>query len=191
MPWIASDGSLYYVRNERLGQAKWNIVRAEAETILSRLGEFNSDGVLDIEDLRSLSTAIQAGSTDLQFDMDLNGLVDFADRQHWVTEIKKTWIGDANLDGEFNSSDLIISLAAGAYETAVAASWASGDFDGDGDFTSGDLVFALADGGYEAGPRTAVSTVPEPVSLLLLVAGSIGIAIRRRHVSHQAVGRPF
>lgn len=31
MPWIAADGSLDYVRNERLGQAKWNIVRAETE----------------------------------------------------------------------------------------------------------------------------------------------------------------
>ena len=47
-----------------------------------------------------------------------------------------TYFGDANLDGEFNSSDLVISLAAGTYEQDVDAGWLSGDFDGTGRFDS-------------------------------------------------------
>ena len=42
-----------------------------------------------------------------------------------------TWAGDANLDGEFNSSDMIVVFQAGLYETGAAALWANGDFDVD------------------------------------------------------------
>ncbi|MCA9216792.1 MAG: PD40 domain-containing protein, partial [Planctomycetales bacterium] len=87
MPRIAADGSLFYVRNARLGQAEWKIVRAEAVSLSIQPGDFNSNGILDIEDLTALSTAIQAGSTDQQFDVDQNGLIERADRQYWVTEI--------------------------------------------------------------------------------------------------------
>ena len=80
------------------------------------------------------------------------------DHRHWVKELKHTYLGDANLDGEFNSTDLVDVLAAGEYEDniAVNSSWAEGDWNTDGEFTSADLVDALADGGYEFGPRVAL-----------------------------------
>ena len=59
-------------------------------------------------------------------------------------------LGDANRDGIFNSSDLVLVLAAGEYEDGIAgnSTWEEGDWDGDGDFTSNDLVAALQAGSY-------------------------------------------
>ncbi len=51
------------------------------------------------------------------FDVNQDGIVDELDLSDWVTTIKHTWFGDANLDGEFNSGDLVQVLAAGKYET--------------------------------------------------------------------------
>jgi hypothetical protein len=62
--------------------------------------------------------------------------------------------GDANRDGEFNSSDLIEVVAAGQYEDSIPGNsvWVTGDWDGDGDFTTSDLVAAMQAGDYEEGP---------------------------------------
>jgi hypothetical protein len=79
-----------------------------------------------------------------------------------IHTILNTYYGDANLDHEFASSDLVNVLASGSYEADVDAGWSTGDFNGDGRSASSDLVEALADGGYEAGPRVAVAIVPEP-----------------------------
>lgn len=58
--------------------------------------------------------------------------------------------GDVNLDGIFDSADLVALMALGEYEDEIAgnSSFLQGDFDGDGDFTSSDLVEALALGWY-------------------------------------------
>jgi hypothetical protein len=104
------------------------------------------------------------------------------DVQHWVKSVFGSWTGDADLNGEFNSSDLVQVLAAGTYEVDVASVWSSGDFNGDGRTSSSDLIAALADGGYEQGPRAAVSAVPEPASFAILMASWAVIAIRRRRV---------
>ncbi len=125
-------------------------------------GDFNNDGVLDASDIDLLTAVVIAASNDLAFDLDKNNLVDQEDRRVWVQDLRKTYYGDADLNGEFNSSDLVAVLSAGTYEADVDAQWGSGDFDGDGRSTSSDLVAALADGGYEVGPRLAVSAVPEP-----------------------------
>ena len=86
-----------------------------------------------------------------------------------MTELRDTWFGDANLDNEFNSDDMVYVFAAGRYETGESAGWAAGDWNGDRVFSSGDMVIAFADGGYELGPRTGVAAVPEPASCLLLL----------------------
>jgi hypothetical protein len=95
--------------------------------------------------------------------------LDNVDREIWVRDIRSTWFGNADLDGQFNSGDLVSVLALGQYEDQLDpnSTWISGDWNGDGDFTSSDLVVALADGGYEQGPRPAVSAVPEPRGAVL------------------------
>lgn len=69
--------------------------------------------------------------------------------------IEMACAGDANLDGHFNSSDLVAVFQAGKYETMQPATWAEGDWNGDGVFDSGDLVAAFQDGCYEDGDMYA------------------------------------
>ena len=132
-------------------------------------GDFNGDGALGIDDLNTLTAAIQDHLLDQAYDLDGSGVVDLADQQYWVTDLKHTWIGDANLDGVFDTGDLTSVFASGHYEDAIVgnSTWSTGDWNGDGDFDSGDLIAAFSDGGYEAGPRAAVAAVPEPSTLLL------------------------
>ena len=59
-------------------------------------------------------------------------------------------IGDSNLDGIFNSTDLIVVFQAGEYEDGIAnnSSWGTGDWNGDGEFDTADLVYAFQAGTY-------------------------------------------
>lgn len=148
------------------------------------MGDFNEDGTLDAADIDALTAVVIAGSNDAAFDVNGDTVVDQLDRTVWVQDLSGTWFGDSNLDGEFNSSDLVQVFAAGEYEDATAgnSTWATGDWNGDGDFTSSDLVTAFGDGGFEQGPRTAIASVPEPSSALLAMCATTLLAMlyRRR-----------
>ncbi len=116
----------------------------------------------------SLSAAVRDGLTDPVFDLNDDGQVNEQDRVFWVTDYKKTWFGDANLDGEFTTQDLLTVFQAGQYEdqTPGNSRWATGDWNGDADFDSSDLIRAFQDGGFEQGPRGSVAAVAEPSSLI-------------------------
>lgn len=145
-------------------------------------GDFDEDFVLTANDIDLLAGQLRAGSTDLKFDSNYDGQLDPSDHGAWVRHLAHTWYGDADLNGEFDSGDLIIVLASGKYETDVLAAWPSGDFNGDGRANSGDLVAALADGGYEAGRRVAVAAVPEPSSGLIVAVSFLSfLLVAGRH----------
>ena len=76
---------------------------------------------------------------DLAFDLNGDGSTNEADRTVWIDELKKTWAGDANFDGEFNSGDFVVAFTAGKYESGEMAGWAEGDWNGDMMFDSGGL----------------------------------------------------
>ena len=68
-----------------------------------------------------------------------------------MTEFFGSWIGDANLDLEFNSSDMVQVFVRGKYETGEAATFAEGDWNRDGVFDSTDFVNTFALGNYQGG----------------------------------------
>ncbi|MCA9172107.1 MAG: PEP-CTERM sorting domain-containing protein, partial [Planctomycetales bacterium] len=135
----------------------------------------------DAGDLDLLAQAQVGGDT--SFDLTGDSATNFDDRIRWVRDLKHTWIGDANLDGEFNSTDFVSAFTAGKYESGGAATWSEGDWDGDLDFDSGDFVAAFSDGGYEAGVRPSVAAVPEPASGMLAIMSLLGLARWRRRAN--------
>jgi hypothetical protein len=143
-------------------------------------GDFDGDQLLTAADIDQLTAEVRLGTNNAAFDLTNDALVNDADRTQWVSVLKNTYFGDANLDLEFNSADLVDVLASGTYEADVDANWATGDFNGDARTNSSDLVVALADGGYEAGPRAAVQAVPEPSAMVLLATGLLLVRIRRK-----------
>ena len=111
-------------------------------------------------------------------DLDDDGDVDFADRTIWVLDVEGTSFGDANLDGVFDSRDLVQLFTLGEYEDDLSenSTWESGDFNMDAEFTSKDLVLAFESGGYTAFARP----VPEPTGLCLGFAFAMTLAALRR-----------
>ncbi len=55
---------------------------------------------------------------DAIFDVNSDSIVDLEDHRVWVKDLKYTWFGDADLNGEFDSLDFVQVFAAGKYETA-------------------------------------------------------------------------
>ena len=171
--------------------------------VTSPTSDFDASDALDGNDIDWLSEEIRGGWSvrvpswlpDAMFDVNSDSLVDLEDHRIWVKDLKYTWFGDADLNGEFNSGDMVQVFAAGKYEqleleckrnhatgtcAPLYAGWAEGDWDGDGVFTSSDMVTAFVDGGYEKGPRTDAVAVPEPGGWVLLSLGLVGV-VRRRH----------
>ena len=143
-------------------------------------GDFNQNEVLDADDMDLLSKEVRDGTHRAPLDLNGDSKVDEADRVVWVKEVRRTWFGDANLDGEFESGDLVGVFTAGKYEKEVEAGWAEGDWNGDGEFTSGDFVDAFRDGGYEQGLLPAMKAVPEPTSVSMLLIGLLSVSAFRQ-----------
>lgn len=117
-------------------------------------GDFNDDGLVDASDFVLLDAAITLNSYDPWLDVTFDGRLDHEDRVHWVKNLFHSYIGDANLDGEFNSGDLIAVFQSGEYEDDLVgnSTWFTGDWNGDGEFDTSDFIAAFQDGGYEKGP---------------------------------------
>ena len=109
MPRIASDGSLYYVRDATTGVAPWEIWRAEAEEPFAPL-------------------MLQAGDADQDLDFDQLDLVRVSQAGKYLTEQAATW-GEGDWNGapggfpgsppagnnRFDQLDIVVALAAEQY----------------------------------------------------------------------------
>jgi hypothetical protein len=177
-----NDTRTYYLDNFRL---------VDPNAVVNAPGDFNGDKVLDAADIDALTAQAATFTNPAAYDLNADALVDEADIKVWVKDLFGSWIGDADLNREFTSSDLVVVLASGTYEAAVDSVWTTGDFNGDGRTNSGDLVAALADGGYELGPPPAAA-VPEPSGLFLgataaLLAFVVGVRQRGSDLQFELV----
>ena len=143
------------------------------------VGDYNGNGELDAGDLDVHAQYVL--DNNLAGDLNGDGKTDEVDRNAWITDLQKSWVGDSNFDGEFSSTDFVVVFGAAKYETDVAATYAEGDWNGDMLFNSSDFVAAFSAGGYEMGPLPpAIATVPEPSSLALFLFGILGFMNCRR-----------
>lgn len=147
------------------------------------VGDFDQDGALTDADIDLLTAAVFAGNADAVFDLNADQHLDLEDRRIWVEDLKQTYYGDANLDGEFASSDIIDVFVAGEYEDATEdnSGWSEGDWNGDLDCGTTDIIVAFQAGGYEQGPRLALQ-IPEPHALTPVMEVVVLLLWCRRHV---------
>ena len=137
---------------------------------------------MDATDINLLTDAVRGNDQNPIYDVNGDGNVDQEDRSTWVIDLKNTWFGDADLNGEFNTTDLVALFQKGEFEDDLElnSTWDSGDFNGDGEFNTTDFVTAFQGGGFEKGPRNAVQEVPEPRGLLLAALACLAMAVARR-----------
>ncbi|MCP4195070.1 MAG: hypothetical protein GY768_31100, partial [Planctomycetaceae bacterium] len=177
-PWpISADGlgaSLQRMNAAAYGDFRTSWIAAAPDPgrmmLTDLTGDLNGDGRLSADDIDALCPLLQANDTTA--DLNGDGATNDADLTFLVRNLLGSDFGDANLDGRFNSSDLVAIFSAGEYEDAVVGNsgWAEGDWNCDGDFTSTDLIVAFQAGSYSAAATLAAVDgavrLPTPESLL-------------------------
>ncbi|MCA9172072.1 MAG: trypsin-like serine protease, partial [Planctomycetales bacterium] len=156
------------------------------------LGDFNADGILTVEDLDSLTLAVIAPTIDLTYDVDGDLNLTDADRLYWVESLFGTIVGDSNLDGKFDSGDMVQVFQAGQYEDGLLANstWATGDWNGDREFDTRDFIFALQHSPFDTSSGAATlatartvahsAQVPEPSGLVIFLSAlALSLDFRR------------
>jgi hypothetical protein len=118
-------------------------------------GDFDGDQHVDGKDLDLFCQALKQSSSEADYDLNDDGQLNSDDRDVMVRDILGTNYGDADLNGVFDSGDLVHVFQFGQYEDNVPGNskWDNGDFNCDGDFDSGDLVLAFQGGAYVTDAR--------------------------------------
>lgn len=171
-PWpeVEIDHSIHRADERAFTGVNWNADEPSPGTVhyLGPIpGDLTGDGQVDIDDVNLTCSAIN-GEPVARADMNGDGEHDHEDLRFLIEGLLRTNFGDANLDGRFDSRDLVATFAAGTYETDAPATWATGDWNCDGVFTSRDLVVAMIAGGY----RSDVAAAAEPVARSTKVAST-------------------
>lgn len=119
-------------------------------------GDINRDGAVTPLDIDLVCRALIDGNQD--FELDGVGTFDENDVDFLVEQMLRTSAGDVDLNGSFNSSDLVRVFQEGLYEDHLLknAKWSSGDWNCDGEFTSADLVKAFQSGSFLAAASEVV-----------------------------------
>ena len=72
-------------------------------------GDYNENQQLDAEDLdwqAEVLTGIRPFEE--RYDENGDGQATSADRDIWLAQLRQTWVGDSNLDFEFDAADLVV-----------------------------------------------------------------------------------
>lgn len=142
--------------------------------------DLNDDQAISCADVDGLVAAISAASTDLEFDMNGDGVVDRADLNDWLTHAGAANLdspraysdGDANLDGLVDAADLS-TWTSNSFGSGGA--WCSADFNADGVTDGSDFNLWNSNRTSEA----AEHTVPEPSDWVMLASCVCGLILRR------------
>ncbi len=114
-------------------------------------GDVTGDGQVTHADVNRFCAAIHDVPTEpefARFDLHRDGQIDRADHAYLIDRILRTTAGDANLDGIFDSRDLLMVFQAGRFELGSDALWEDGDWNCDGRFDTTDLLVAFQAGKY-------------------------------------------
>lgn len=157
--------------------------------VRSPIGDFNADNILNVEDINVLMNTRNEPNLSHMRDINEDGRVDLDDLSIWIHDFKRTHFGDADLDGTFDSSDLVQVFNAAKYDAistrhfgdSISATWDAGDWNFDGRFNSSDLVVAFQDGGYQQSPTDRLVTVPEPNLFVITLLSFVGVIGRKSH----------
>ncbi|MCA9200630.1 MAG: hypothetical protein KDA87_23985, partial [Planctomycetales bacterium] len=186
IPGMSLDGAFRpaFTTHAMAGLALRDIDNLVLDYGLSLLGDFNHDGMFDVQDINRLAEAIAFGASDQNLDLTGDSAVDQQDLTAWVKDIQGTWFGDSDLSGEFDSTDLVRVFQAGKYESGETALWSEGDWNADGLFDTSDMILAFQDGGFERSMGASVRTaaVPETNSNVLAAIALLGLVLTRRRL---------
>lgn len=134
------------------------------------IGDVDGNGFIEVEDINSLLELAAEQTENLIYDLNGDGIVSLADRSHLIRNIIGSDYGDANLDGLFDSRDLVEVFQAAEYRDGLDANstWETGDWDGDREFDTSDFLLAFQTGSFEDAANAIA--VPEPrISVLFIV----------------------
>ena len=159
------------------------IVESQAPT-----PDFNSDGRLDVLDIDALVYAIANESSNSQYDLNNDNVLDLQDRDEWLAIAgDRNWtpgfvypLGDANLDTVVTVSDW--NLWNQNKFTEVAA-WSHGDFNADGFIDASDLNI------WNSHKFNANSVVPEPSIRVFLLGILLWSFTFRRSLAWEATSK--
>ena len=117
------------------GNLRLDVWRVGAEVIDlpeprdSVIGDFTDDRTINVDDITRLCQEINVPRRSLDFDMNNDNRVDRGDLDTLVHDLLETSYGDANLDGQFDSDDIVNMFIAGRYLTTSRdpTTWDQGD----------------------------------------------------------------
>ena len=173
---LDGDGDPIYDAWVTLGSGGFDL---EAVGVLNQRPDFDGDGDVDDGDLDLLCAAVRAGSDDLQYDFDNDGDVDEDDLAAMAGQAVETVVGvgtalgDANLDGVVNATDLAVMQV---HFGLSPKGWGHANANTDEIINATDLAIMATTFGYVA----PTGAVPEPTTIALLTTGLAGLIGRRR-----------
>jgi hypothetical protein len=148
-------------------------------------GDFNEDGVYDLNDIDALSLQIfeasMGAAVELKFDVNGDGNVDPADGQRWLANAGAVnnssgnpyLVSDGNLDGVVDGSDFILW---NAHKFSLNPQFSQGDWNYDGVVDGSDFILWNA----HKFNTSDVTAVPEPGTMTVLLVGLLALLKFRR-----------
>ncbi len=153
---------------------------------ISLHGDLDDNLVVDSRDIDMLFNEIPGTVPPVhsKFDLDLtgssNGTIEQADVIELVEVILGTSFGDVDLDRDVDTEDLTTSIMNFTSAGGSGKLWADGDMDGDSDVDTSDLTTSIIN--FTGAMTDAVSTVPEPSGLTILIVGVLAGFGWGRHI---------